>query len=97
MSTLALHQLAGRTDPYAPTKEEAPPAQVREPDILSNLQKELERNRLDEIASLVRSLTYGEMIELTEAIWKIKPEGDLTEASLPGTLHRWATKEKNNG
>ena len=30
---------------------------------------------LDDIASLIQSLTYGEMIELSEAIWKRRSEG----------------------
>jgi len=45
---------------------------------------------LDDIATLVRSLTYGEMIELCEAMWKIRSEGDLTEKNLPALLHRWS-------
>ena len=45
---------------------------------------------LDDIATLVRSLTYGEMIELCEAMWKIRSEGDLTEEKLPALLHRWS-------
>jgi len=48
-------------------------------------------NPLDEIALLVRSLTYGEMMDLAAAIWKVKPEGkDLDGETLPGTLHRWS-------
>ena len=49
-----------------------------------------ERKPLDEIAALVRALTYGEMIELAEAIWSVKPGEELTEASLPMTLHLWS-------
>ena len=52
--------------------------------------EQLERNRLNEIAALVRTLTYGEMIELAGAIWNVKPGEDLTEASLPMTLHLWS-------
>ncbi len=57
---------------------------------LTKLEAELSRNPLDEIASLMRSLTYGEMIELGEAIWKVKGEGEITQGTLPGILHRWS-------
>ena len=46
---------------------------------------------LDDIASLIQSLTYGEMIELSGAIWKRRSEGDVMEANLPALLHRWST------
>lgn len=46
---------------------------------------------LDDIALLLQNLTYGEMIELCQAMWKIRSEGELTEANLPALLHRWAT------
>lgn len=52
-------------------------------------------SRLDQIASLIRSLTYGEMMDLAAVIWKAKPEGrDLDGETLPGTLHRWSTKHE---
>ncbi len=47
---------------------------------------------LDEIATLVRGLIYGEMIELSEALWKNQPEGAaVTQENLPALLHRWST------
>jgi hypothetical protein len=47
---------------------------------------------LDEIATLVRGLIYGEMIELSEALWKNHPEGAVvTQDNLPALLHRWST------
>lgn len=49
------------------------------------------RNPLDEIAKLVRALTYGEMMDLCEKVWGAKPDGELTQATLPATLHRWST------
>jgi hypothetical protein len=56
---------------------------------------EIGRNRLNEIATLVRSLTYGEMIELAQAIWKIRPEGeDVDQRNLPVMLHLWSTSSK---
>src|SRR6266853_5324645 len=33
-----------------------------------------EANRLDDIATLVRLLTYGEMMDLTAAVWKMRQE-----------------------
>ncbi len=55
----------------------------------------LERNRLNEIAVVVQALTYGQMMELAQAVWKMKPEdGQLTAATLPPTLHRWCMSRK---
>jgi hypothetical protein len=51
----------------------------------------LNRNRLDEIAALVRALTYGEMMDLAHAIWNIRPEGMIDQNSLPMMLHLWST------
>jgi hypothetical protein len=58
---------------------------------LRKIQEELDRDRLDEIATLVLSLTYGEMIELANAIWKAQPEGSaVNQDNLPSLLHRWS-------
>jgi hypothetical protein len=54
------------------------------------LEDELSYNRLNEIATLMRALTYGEMMELAHAIWKIRPEGAVDEHSLPMMLHLWS-------
>lgn len=51
-------------------------------------------NPLDDIASLLRRLTYGEMMDLAAAVWAVKSEGDVTAESLPGILHRWSTAQK---
>jgi hypothetical protein len=61
--------------------------------IMHKLEDELNRNRLNDIAALVRSLTYGEMMELAQAIWKIRPEGTATvdQHALPMMLHLWST------
>lgn len=45
---------------------------------------------LDDIAALVQTLTYGEMIELSVAIWKSRSEEAVTEETLPPVLHRWS-------
>jgi len=67
---------------------------------LHKLESELlNRNRLNEIAALVRSLTYGEMMELAQAIWKIRPEGTDTvdQTALPRMLHLWSTSPSLSG
>jgi len=58
---------------------------------LRKLEEQLNHKPLEEIAVLVHGLTYGEMIELAEAIWKLQPEGiGITQESLPALLHRWS-------
>jgi hypothetical protein len=58
---------------------------------LTKFEDDLQRSRLDEIATLVRALTYGEMMELAHAIWTIRPEGVVDQQSLPMMLHLWST------
>ena len=68
---------------------------VRREDELRRPRLELGRDRLNEIATLMRSLTYGEMIELAQAIWKIRPEGEeIDQRNLPVMLHLWSTSSK---
>ena len=58
---------------------------------LRKFQEQLDHNRLNEIATLVLSLTYGEMIELANAVWDVQPEGAaITQENLPALLHRWS-------
>jgi hypothetical protein len=58
---------------------------------LRKLHEQLDRKPLDEIAMLVQALTYGEMVELAEAIWKIQPDGStVTQENLAALLHRWS-------
>jgi hypothetical protein len=48
-------------------------------------------SRLDEIAEALRTLTYGEMLELAESMWKVNSEGsEITESDLPNVLYRWS-------
>jgi hypothetical protein len=61
---------------------------------LAKLEKALSRSPLDEIALLVQALTYGEMMELAEEMWKVKGEDEVTQDALPGMLHRWATGQR---
>ena len=57
---------------------------------------ELSRDRLNEIATLMRTLTYGEMVELAHEIWKIRPEGEeVNQYSLPMMLHLWSTSSEH--
>ena len=56
---------------------------------------ELGHSRLDEIARAIRTLTYGEMLELAEAMWKVNSRGsEITESDLPGVLHRWSASQR---
>ena len=65
-------------------------------DDLRRPEDELSRNRLNEIATLVRTLTYGEMMELAHAIWKIRPaKGEVDQHSLPMMLHLWSTSSEH--
>ncbi len=63
---------------------------------LHKLEDALNRNRLNEIAALVRCLTYGEMMELAHAIWRIRPEGAIDQQSLPMMLHMWSTSSPDS-
>jgi hypothetical protein len=48
-------------------------------------------SRLNEIAEALRTLTYGEMIELAESMWKLNSQGsEITESALPNVLYRWS-------
>ena len=47
-------------------------------------------NAIDNIADLMRSLTYGEMIELAGKLWAQKGDGEISPESLPAILHRWS-------
>jgi hypothetical protein len=59
---------------------------------LEKLEEQLARGRLDEIAALMRALTYGEMIELAEGLWNVNGQGsEISKDNLPGLLHRWST------
>jgi hypothetical protein len=63
---------------------------------LRKLEHELSRNPLNEIATMMRALTYGEMMELAQGIWKIRPEGEgVNQDSLPMMLHRWSTSSEH--
>lgn len=82
--------------PEPPTRLAEMASQEPEPEPpvvdLRKLEVELGRRRLDEIADVVRALTYGEMMELAESMWNVRPDGsELNERNLPTLLHRWST------
>jgi hypothetical protein len=78
--------VAVATDPLLPDEEDA----MVSPISMRKFQEQLDRNCLDEIALLLLALTYGEMIELADAIWTAQPEGSaITKENLPTLLHRW--------
>jgi hypothetical protein len=59
---------------------------------LRELEEQISRRPIDEVAALVRKLTYGAMIELAEELWRAHTQGsDVSKDSLPGLLHRWST------
>ena len=63
---------------------------------LRKLEEQLSRRRLDEIADVLRALTYGEMMELAESMWNVRPDGSsLTEHNLPKLLYRWSTSRQS--
>jgi hypothetical protein len=46
---------------------------------------------LDQIANLVLGLSYGQMIELCDAMWNNRPANSpVTQEKLPPLVHRWA-------
>lgn len=56
-----------------------------------------QKSHIDQVAEISLKLTYGEMIELAEDIWKHCPEGGITKDNLPSVLHRWATARRKDG
>lgn len=80
-----------------PTAEEMASQEPATPTVdLRRLEEELGRKRLDEIADVVRLLTYGEMMELAETMWNIRPDGsELTEHNLPSVLYKWSTSRQS--
>ena len=57
---------------------------------LPKLQR-LTRDPLDEIATLIQGLTYGAMIELSDAMWNVQsPGAAVTRENLPALLYRWS-------
>jgi hypothetical protein len=61
--------------------------------MMDELERDLNRRTpIDDIAALVRTLTYGEMVQLADEIWKAIPADQntaLTLEALPATLHTW--------
>jgi hypothetical protein len=63
---------------------------------LQRLAEALDPRPIDEIAALMRALTYGDMIELAEGIWSAQVEGlDWSKDTLPSVLHRWSIARSN--
>lgn len=80
----------------APADDAVPPEVDRPIVDLHKLEEELGRRRLDEIADVVRALTYGEMMELAASMWNVRPDGaNLTEHNLPAVLYRWSTSRQS--
>jgi hypothetical protein len=63
---------------------------------MQRLAEALDPRPIDEIAALMRALTYGDMIELSEGIWSAQAEGlDWSKDTLPSVLHRWSISRSN--
>lgn len=75
---------------YAELPEPTPPGVN-----LNKLADAIESNPIDEIRALLRSLTYGEMIEFADMTWNASSDGVITRDSLPTILHRMATGSQN--
>jgi hypothetical protein len=45
---------------------------------------------LDEIAGVIRSLSYGEMIDLAAELWKAAGGAEITAETFPAILHQWS-------
>src|ERR1700682_3751567 len=79
-----------------PLPRDLDPDDYRPPHVRAAEREKLEerffaRKPLDEVATLIQGLTYGEMIELAETMWKSQPEGSIiTQDNLPALLHRWS-------
>jgi hypothetical protein len=72
----------------------APPMKSRSFNLRGD-RNELGYSPLDEIAKAIRTLTYGEMLELAEAMWKVNSRrSEITESDLPGVLHRWSASQR---
>jgi hypothetical protein len=95
-----------KPDDYLPGRaasdeREINPSPDREEDLfpgvnLRTLQEHLLRHPLDEIAMLVGGLTYGDMIDFADAIWRIQPEGVfITQENLPALLYRWSKSHRS--
>lgn len=54
----------------------------------------LARNPSEEIAEILRSLTYAEMIELTGGLWRLRGEAGVNRETLPRMLYAWARQRK---
>jgi hypothetical protein len=63
--------------------------------VVQRLAEPLQRQTIEEIAALLRTLTYGEMIELAEGLWEARPLTDFSKDSVPALLHRWAMSRKD--
>jgi hypothetical protein len=66
--------------------------------LLQRLAEQLERRPIEEIAALIRNLTYGEMIEFAEGLWNFHPGGSgISKESLASLLYHWSTSQRCEG
>jgi hypothetical protein len=80
--------IAGEFPGYAPRPQPDLDQQAEPPTVDI---RQVWSGRLDEIAMLVRELTYGEMVELAGLLWAAKPpDKDVTAETLPMIWHKWS-------
>lgn len=96
-----LDEISEQATRYAPPRYRTPEAQACE-DMIRRFRYGLFEKppvdpppvvvtRTSRIAELMRTLTYGEMIELVGEIWSARRDLEITELNLPGILWTWAT------
>ena len=49
----------------------------------------------DKIAELIRSLTYGDMIDFAAELWKAAGGAEISAETLPAIFHRWASEMRH--
>jgi hypothetical protein len=60
--------------------------------IVAVITARVQETKIEQIKTIGRSLTYGEMVELADAVWAAIPhERELTREMLPAVLHMFAT------
>jgi hypothetical protein len=85
----AFHEANG-----AAREQRLPARRVEQQPLVRRTEEPFERETVDEIAELLRTLTYGEMIELADGLWDARSLGDISRDALPALLHRWALSRK---
>lgn len=81
-----VHKYYGRGDRTSP-----PPHSEEH---LTLLAEAITKMPLNDIANDFLKLTYGEMVQMVQEIWKVSGERPLDIDTLPKVMHAWATFKK---